>query len=503
MGTEIPDTPSNNTSTTSINSTLDPNVVQRDHRNRGLSVGSSRSTTSKPRLHPSLSSSSLSTVSTVSKKASDSNLAQRQTEFEKNFTKRMDLEPLASFKDPASPSESLTLPDDYMTILATQAADLQSSILIHGRLCLTRYHLCFRSNIIGIITMKVHALSDVTSIRKGTTAKWIQNAIYVRVLEVDDEGNQEEQHYGYGSLWNRDSLYDALMDCWKVRAPERYAEFSNKEAMENGEVESDESEDEEDQEVDSSGPQLRRTTGSGEEYKELALNVKIPLELEQTYNLLYHNDPFTTDFYVNEKKLTDLKISDWVEDEETGERSRTLTYVMHMNNTLGPKSSNCNGSETIVIADPETSYEIVSETQTPDIPSGKCFIIRTRTCLTHDILHHKQATRIHCTTQVDWSSSSILKGTITPAVIKGQKEHHQQLIRAITEWVKARPDEFTGVEAEHVEVKHEAEIEQSTEEVKEKIGKTIMEHAEEIPDNPVMLIITVMFVIVLLLYIKG
>ncbi|WVQ69663.1 uncharacterized protein L199_007883 [Kwoniella botswanensis] len=487
MGSEIPDTPSNNTSTTSINSTLDPNVVQKkDHRNRGLSVGSSRSTTSKPRLHPSLSSSSLSTVSTVSKNASDSNLAQRQNEFEKNFTKRMDLEPLTSFKDPASTSESLTLPDDYMTILATQAADLQSSILIHGRLCLTRYHLCFRSNIIGIITMKVHALSDVTSIRKGTTAKWIQNAIYVRVLEVDDEGNQEEQHYGYGSLWNRDSLYDALMDCWKVRAPERYAEFSKKEAMENGEVESDESEDEEDQEVDSSGPQLRRTTGSGEEYKELALNVKIPLELEQTYNLLYHNDPFTTNFYVNEKKLTDLKISDWVEDEETGERSRTLTYVMHMNNTLGPKSSNCNGSETIVIADPETS-----------------FIIRTRTCLTHDILHHKQATRIHCTTQVDWSSSSILKGTITPAVIKGQKEHHQQLIRAITEWVKAHPDEFTGVEAEQVEVRHEAEIEQSTEEVKEKIGKTIMEHAGEIPDNPVMVVITVMFVIVLLLYIRG
>ncbi|WVW82656.1 hypothetical protein I302_104667 [Kwoniella bestiolae CBS 10118] len=502
MSSRIEEDSNTNASTTSVNTNLSPDAAQKQPgRSRGPSVGSIASTTSKPSLRSAISSSSISTISTVSKKASDSNLAQRQTEFEKKFTKRMDLEPLLSFQDPSSPSDPLTLPDDYMTILATQAADLQSSILIHGRLCLTRYHLCFRSNIIGIITMKVHALSDVVSIRKGTTAKWIQNAVYVRVMEVDDEGNQVEQHYGYGSLWNRDSLYDALMDCWKERAPERYEEFKKTEATENGEeVEEEEEEVIENQE--NTADQLKRTTGSGEQYKELALNVKIPLQLEQAYNLLYHNESFTTNFYTNEKKLTDLKISEWEEDAETGERSRTLNYVMHMNNTLGPKSSNCNGSETIVIADPETSYEIVSETQTPDIPSGKCFIIRTRTCLTHDILHHKQATRIHCTTQVDWSSSSLLKGTITPAVIKGQKEHHQQLVQAITEWVKGHPDDF-GVSREHVEIKHETEIEHTTEEVKEKIGKTIIEHAGEIPDNPVMLVITVLFVVLLLLYIKG
>lgn len=41
------------------------------------------------------------------------------------------------------------------------------------------------------------------------------------------------------------------------------------------------------------------------------------------------------------------------------------------NNSIGPSKSDCNGSETIVVADADKSFEIVSETQTPDIPSGK------------------------------------------------------------------------------------------------------------------------------------
>jgi hypothetical protein len=41
------------------------------------------------------------------------------------------------------------------------------------------------------------------------------------------------------------------------------------------------------------------------------------------------------------------------------------------NNSIGPSKSDCVGSERIVVADPSSSYEIISETQTPDVPSGK------------------------------------------------------------------------------------------------------------------------------------
>lgn len=36
----------------------------------------------------------------------------------------------------------------------------------------------------------------------------------------------------------------------------------------------------------------------------------------------------------------------------------------------------------------------------------------------------------------------MLKSTITPAVIKGQKEYHQALLSAVKEWIKAHPGDF-------------------------------------------------------------
>ncbi|KAK8870125.1 hypothetical protein IAR55_000695 [Kwoniella newhampshirensis] len=479
-----------------------------------LSTKPSDSTSTLGSIAPSVSTS-------VSTKASDSNLVQRQAEFEKNFGKRISQEPLTAFSLTEGNDGSPRLPDDYMTILATQATDLQSTILVHGRLYLTRYHICFRSNIIGIITIKVHALSDIVSIKKGTTAKWIQNAVYVRVAETDENGTRVEQHYGYGSLRDRDSLYDGLMDCWKERAPKQYEAYMEREREQASEDLDEEDEDEEDDDDDTSveldplstsGDTPKRTRGTEEKLKELALDVRLPLSLDQAYDLLYHNEEFINHFYGDVKKLTELRISGWTPD-EAGKRRRTLNYVMHMNNSIGPKSSNCNGSETIVVDDPATSYEIESETQTPDIPSGKSFKIRTRTCLTHDILHGQSATRIHCTTQVDWTASSMLKSAITPAVIKGQKEHHRQLVHSVRDWVKAHREDFANVDADKVEIHHPesetAKVEgqdaagDTLMETQAVVGKTYMDHAGDIWENPVMLGISALCLALLVLYTKS
>jgi hypothetical protein len=37
----------------------------------------------------------------------------------------------------------------------------------------------------------------------------------------------------------------------------------------------------------------------------------------------------------------------------------------------------------------------------------------------------------------------MLKSTITPAVIKGQKEYHQNWLAALKEWIDNHPDDFT------------------------------------------------------------
>jgi hypothetical protein len=81
----------------------------------------------------------------------------------------------------------------------------------------------------------------------------------------------------------------------------------------------------------------------------------------------------------------DVQVGDW--EDKGGVKERSLTYVMHMvsrassstsglvadvqNNYIGPKKSDCIGSERVELANPSKAYEIVSETQTPDVPSGK------------------------------------------------------------------------------------------------------------------------------------
>ena len=81
--------------------------------------------------------------------------------------------------------------------------------------------------------------------------------------------------------------------------------------------------------------------------------------------------------------IPDIDTSDW--SDKGGAKERTLKYVMHMvgrlevtenhaheqNNYIGPKKSDCIGSERVEVDRPNEVYEIVSETQTPDVPSGK------------------------------------------------------------------------------------------------------------------------------------
>lgn len=63
--------------------------------------------------------------------------------------------------------------------------------------------------------------------------------------------------------------------------------------------------------------------------------------------------------------------------------------------------------------------------------------------MTQTVIDGTPSTRMYCTTQCDWSSSSMLNSTITPAVIKGQKEYHQNWLAALKEWIDGHPDDFT------------------------------------------------------------
>ena len=254
-------------------STASTSQVSLPYRARGISNASA-------------SDSVLSVASTSSRAP-----AKRQDEFERHFGNA--IEKAYGLGD---------MPDDYLTVIATQSGDLQAKVLLHGRLYLTPHHLCFRSNILGYKTEKIHPLKKITSVRKGTTAKWIQNAVYII------EGNDEEDYIGYGSLGDRDALYDSIIECWKVEAPERYSAWLEKGSVDTLVDEQATPGDDPTAPVEAghdadAGAATTECTGD-DHFDEVAIDTTIPIPLDQLYNLVYHNQEFMEDFYKNDKGLT-------------------------------------------------------------------------------------------------------------------------------------------------------------------------------------------------------
>ena len=244
------------------------------HRSRAATTGDLPS--------PHASFTSVQSASSIS--SSRSFNSKRQAEFEKYFAVRLN-----------------TIPGSSVEVLATQSCDLQANLLLHGRLYLTTSHLCFRSNILGYLTEKLHPLEDITAVEKGTTAKWIENAVYVSVLEGEDEPDGTQ--YGYGSLADRNALFTTLSEAWRLRAPQRYDEMHREqdEAVKWAQSSSGSTEEE----ALENGPvELKPSKESGENFLELALDRSFPISLDRLFQLLYHDLGFLKDFLADDRKLT-------------------------------------------------------------------------------------------------------------------------------------------------------------------------------------------------------
>lgn len=305
--------------------------------------------------------SNVSTASTTDPVSSTSSYvpAKRQRDFEQLFGPQL------------RPRRLTDRPADFLTVLQTQSADLQASVLLHGRLYLTAYHLCFRSNIVGYITEKIYSLNDILKVEKSTTAKWIQNAVSLTVVNEDGE----DEVVGYGSMKDRDAMYEEVMEVWKIRAPKRWEAFMKADKEEkvvttetergnststirpaeeeiNGEKSANGSDDSSGEKKQGGRSravsEVRHTEASGEKYDNIALDTKIPIPMDQLFGLLYHNKEFQKDFLEVKQKLTgeidassspieeeiyqltltDVEVSEWAD--KGGKKERRMTYVMHM-----------------------------------------------------------------------------------------------------------------------------------------------------------------------------
>ncbi|KAG2174238.1 hypothetical protein INT43_004259, partial [Umbelopsis isabellina] len=104
-----------------------------------------------------------------------------------------------------------------------------------------------------------------------------------------------------------------------------------------------------------------------------------------------------------------------------------------------PKSTKCHLEERCLTCDLNKNVTILTTTQTPDVPMGTSFSVKTRACITSA---GGGKAHLLVTFQVEFTKGGFLKSTIEKASSDGQITYYKNLEAAIKSYISAHPSEF-------------------------------------------------------------
>jgi hypothetical protein len=146
-------------------------------------------------------------------------------------------------------------------------------------------------------------------------------------------------------------------------------------------------------------------------YPKVLADEVVPAPLGKVYSLMFGpaSPQWMRNWLTNEQKCLELTM-----DEKKGlaldNKTRSYSYIKPLNGSIGPKQTKCFSTETLDSLDLEKAVSITISTQTPDVPSGNVFSIKTKYCLTWA---EGNGTRIQMNCAIEWTGKSWLKGMFT------------------------------------------------------------------------------------------
>ncbi|GAV28890.1 hypothetical protein PMKS-002368 [Pichia membranifaciens] len=382
---------------------------------------------------------------------------------------KLDLKPPSDKRQEAFHTLFPSLPANEVFI-EDFACAYRKEILVQGKLYLSEHHISFHSNIIGLVTRLTIPLNAILKIQKKKTVG-IPNAI---------EFSNLHNKYIFASFMSRDPSYDLIYKVWKSNINnegidtidldlddevdsldtvsvgysddedgEDYSKTRRKSdgAATNGnDVDDDTSDtsisDAEDMVKDDDelskdgditaqpeednvfnglsfeGPKLHAQTSAGyspdsSETKIIEENVPAPMGL--IFELMFGADPtFMKNLLKVQKNFNIGEIPKFVNNK------RTYHYTKPVNGgPVGPKQTKCIVEESIEHKDFSKNCLIVQLTESPDVPSGNAFKVKTKIFLSWG---PQNATNILIVTTVVWTGKSWIKSAIERGAISGQKE---------------------------------------------------------------------------------
>ncbi|KAI9889573.1 MAG: hypothetical protein M1814_005176 [Vezdaea aestivalis] len=386
--------------------------------------------------------------------------------------------------------------DDYL--IEDYSAAIQRDILMHGRLYVSEGHICFNANIFGWITTSVISFDEVVSIEKKSTAIIFPNAIIISTLQRRNVFasfvSRDSTYDLLVEIWKishpnlKSSANGIMLDDSKSTDKTVIEEDSGSE-ISGSESEDDEmyDEDEEGEEVvempksiagsdigekapaqvpnglastaeqktdgdspsqagDFPGPSTHAPTSCSDQsshYEKVIKDEIIAAPLGKIYNLLFGapSGAWMSKFLLEDQKVLELQMEDDKKGLNDEIRTRNSSYIKPLNASIGPKQTKCIITENLDTIDFEKAVSVTVVTQTPDVPSGNVFSVKTKYCLTWA---EGNATRLVMNCAIEWTGKSWLKTPIEKGANDGQVAYAQALFDAVRNTVVARARAATG-----------------------------------------------------------
>jgi hypothetical protein len=378
-------------------------------------------------------------------------------------------------------------------LIDTFSCALSKDILVQGRMFLTKNYICFNSNILGWVTHLVIPLQEVIQIEKRSTAVLFPNGIVIRTLHqryvFATFLSRDTTFSVIRNVWHQILSDDPSkqlrykrvrrsIDSSTSHRLDDYMEYSDSEheLLDEEDVDTDGSDislgsdlqgenvaanskqpRDDDLEVKSEpkivsggdtesgngfnglpsvGPKTHEPTDSG--YTKQAgetficeETVKAPLGV--VFMLLYGPDK---SYYV--RLVKEQKNFDVTEETITGlnetNKERSYSYVKPLSGPIGPKQTKCLLTDKLEEYDLNKCIVVESITQTPDVPSGNSFKVRSKQYFSWG---PNNSTKVYCVTAIDWTGKSWIKGAIEKGSIDGQKESMKATINFLNSVVSA------------------------------------------------------------------
>ncbi|XP_076246608.1 protein Aster-B isoform X1 [Calliopsis andreniformis] len=383
------------------------------------------------------------------------------------------------------------VPDDERLVVDYSCA-LQREILVHGRLYVSQNYVCFYANIFSWETLVSLRWKDVTSITKEKTARVIPNAISICTASekffLTSFGARDKTYVMLFRVWqnaligepmNAAEMWQLVHSCYGDELgltsddedyvpplpPADDEKLSTRLSVESfSEVESSNVENSTAGTILQSKAEiphrprpdpildatdLSDTTESEAEKHGLKSSIRgniictaphegrqiskasFPVHVDQLFTLLFTNSKFFLDFQTAHK-TTDLVQSAWMQNEQTGQKIRNLSFTIALSQAIGPRTSHITETQIMLpCSKPGHLYSIDVESVNAGIPYADSFSVLIHYCLS-SISENESNITIYAQIKYKKNVWGLVKGVIEKNCWSGIEEYFTNLIKALT-----------------------------------------------------------------------